>query len=247
MKKSHRKVSPSLVISSVALFASLGGVSYGVATNSIDSREIKNNSVQGKDLRSSSITAREIKSRSIDGTDIKLNRVGNNAVKEEVLDVSKFGKVPSAAAADNATNLGGQPASAFGAPTAVRFATGGSNLPTCTGANPGTCVDNVSRTLGAGSWLIQAKLVVDNNANAASFTNNRCGLVQGATVLDSARNSLGANTAVSQNEAVALSAVVTGVADGTTVGVRCTEQGGEQIQTENVVLTALRVDSVTGP
>lgn len=240
--------SPALVVASISLFVALGGVSYGVATGSIDSREIKDNSVQGKDLRSSSITARELRTRSLDGTDIKIDRVGNNAVKEEVLDVRKFvGKVPSAVNADSATNLGGQPASAFGAPNEVRFAIGGSALPTCTGTNLTTCVDNVSRTLGAGNWLIQSKLVIDNNGVAASATNNRCGLVQGTTVLDSTRNSLGANTAVNQNDAIALTTVVTNAAEGTTIGVRCTEQAGEALQTEDVKLTALRVDSVTGP
>jgi len=98
----------------LALFVSLGGVSYGVATGSIDSREIKNNSVRrkdvknnsvrGKDLRRNSITARQIKRRSIDGTDIKINRVGGNAVKEEVLESGKIRKVPSAAAADSAAS-----------------------------------------------------------------------------------------------------------------------------------------------
>jgi hypothetical protein len=108
--------SPALVVAMLALFVSLGGVSYGVATGSIDSREIKDKSVRGKDLRPNSITARQIKRRSIDGTDIKINRVGGNAVKEEVLESGKLRKVPSAAAADtaasaaNADRLGGKAA-----------------------------------------------------------------------------------------------------------------------------------------
>jgi len=85
----------------MSLFIALGGVSYGVATGSIDSREVKNNSLRGEDQRRSSITAREIKRRSLDGTDIKIERVGGNAVKEQVLESEKIGKVPSAATADN--------------------------------------------------------------------------------------------------------------------------------------------------
>ena len=80
-----RRVTPAFVVAMIALFVSLGGVSYGVATGSIDGREIKNNSVTGKDL----------KRRSLDGTDIKINRVGGNAVKEEGLESSKIGKVPA--------------------------------------------------------------------------------------------------------------------------------------------------------
>lgn len=102
--------SPALVVAGLALFVSLGGVSYAVATGSIDSREIKDNTVRGKDMRRSSITAREIRRRSLDGTDIKINRVGGNAVKEEVLEVEKLEKVPSAALADGAGLLGGKTA-----------------------------------------------------------------------------------------------------------------------------------------
>jgi len=96
--------SPAFVIACIALFVSMGGVSYAVATGSIDSREIKDNTVRGKDLRANNITARELKRRSLDGTDIKIERVGGNAVKEQVLEVEKLGKVPSAANADAAAN-----------------------------------------------------------------------------------------------------------------------------------------------
>lgn len=107
---SRMRPSPSMAVASTALFVALGGVSYGVATGSIDSREVKNASLGGGDLKKNTITSREIRSRAIDGTDIKLNRVGYNAVKEEGLDASKFKKVPSAA---NADTLQGNAASAF--------------------------------------------------------------------------------------------------------------------------------------
>lgn len=120
-------------------------------------------------------------------------------------------------------------------------------VPTCLGSTVSACPDLLSRTLGAGSWLIQAKLTIDNNGGAAASTNNRCGLAQGATVLDEARNALGANTATSQNEAVALMAIVKDVADGTSIGLRCTEQAGETLQAEDLKLTAVQVQSVVGP
>ena len=47
--------SPAMVVALVALFMSLGGVSYGVATGFIDSREIKNNVVSTKDLKNNDI------------------------------------------------------------------------------------------------------------------------------------------------------------------------------------------------
>jgi hypothetical protein len=63
-----------MVIALVALFSSLGGVSYGLAKGSINGREVKNRSLTGKD--------------------IKRNSIGGNAVKESTL-----GTVPSAGTA----------------------------------------------------------------------------------------------------------------------------------------------------
>jgi len=95
-----RRPSPALVVAVTALFVSMGGVSYAVATGSVDSRAIKDASVRGKDIRANTITHREIKRRSLDGTDIKVERVGGNAVKEQALEAEKIPKVREAAAAD---------------------------------------------------------------------------------------------------------------------------------------------------
>jgi hypothetical protein len=73
--------SPAMVVAVIALFVSLGGVSYGLATGAIDSREIKNNSVRSRDVRNLSLT----------GRDMGADRVGGGAVKE-----SSLGTVPSA-------------------------------------------------------------------------------------------------------------------------------------------------------
>lgn len=91
-----RHPSPALVIALIALFVSLGGVSYGLASGSISSREIEDNSIRGKDVRRNQVTSREIRGRSIDGTDIRPNRVGGGAVKEEALEASKIRTVRSA-------------------------------------------------------------------------------------------------------------------------------------------------------
>ena len=52
-----KRPSPALIIACVALFLSLGGVSYGVATGFIDSREIKNNTIRTKDIRNGQVSA----------------------------------------------------------------------------------------------------------------------------------------------------------------------------------------------
>jgi hypothetical protein len=52
--------SPSIVVAFIALFVALGGVSYGVATGSIDTREIKNNTIQGKDVRNGTLSSSDL-------------------------------------------------------------------------------------------------------------------------------------------------------------------------------------------
>jgi len=89
------KPSPAFVIACIALFTSMGGVSYALATGSIGSREIRDNTIRSNDLRANAITEREIRRRSLDGTDIKIERVGGNAIKEQVLELDKIGKIPA--------------------------------------------------------------------------------------------------------------------------------------------------------
>jgi hypothetical protein len=84
-----KRPSPALIIASVALFLSLGGVSYGVATGFIDSREIKNSTIRGKDIRNGQVGSADIRDNDVRGVDV------NEAA---------LGKVPSAAGADTATN-----------------------------------------------------------------------------------------------------------------------------------------------
>jgi len=103
----HRP-SPALIVASLALFVSLSGVSYGVATGFIDSREIKNNEVRSVDIRNNEIRTRDlrnnevrgidIRNSTVQGRDIALNTVTGEDVKEDTLQ-----KVPSALLADSAT------------------------------------------------------------------------------------------------------------------------------------------------
>jgi hypothetical protein len=104
----RRRPSPALVISCIALFVSLGGVSYGVATGFIDSREIKNNQVRSSDLRNNSIRTFDIRNNEVRGFDIRNSSVQGRDVALNTLtgaDVSEedLAKVPSATAADTAT------------------------------------------------------------------------------------------------------------------------------------------------
>ena len=103
-----RRPSPAMIIALIALFVSLSGVSYGVATGFIDSREIKNNEVRSLDirnnqvrsidLRNNEVRGRDIRNSTVQSRDIAINGVTGDDVKEDTL-----AKVPSALLADSAT------------------------------------------------------------------------------------------------------------------------------------------------
>ena len=94
--------SPALVIAMIALFAALGGTSYGLARNSIDSREIKNNDVRSKDLRNNDVRSGDIRAGAVQSSDLKDNSVTGTDVDE-----SSLGTVPNATSAGDAAALGG--------------------------------------------------------------------------------------------------------------------------------------------
>ena len=89
----RRRPSPALVIALIALFVSLSGVSYGVATGFIDSREIKNNEVRSldirnneirtSDLRNNEVRGIDIRNSTVQGRDIALNTVTGEDVRED--------------------------------------------------------------------------------------------------------------------------------------------------------------------
>lgn len=95
MRRFARLPSPALVISCIALFVALGGVSYGLATGVIDSREIKNNSIRGLD----------VKNRSITGNDVAVDRLGGGAIKESTLATVPFSNGTAKAAVVNSAGV----------------------------------------------------------------------------------------------------------------------------------------------
>jgi hypothetical protein len=119
-----RRPSPALVISMIALFVSLSGVSYGVATGFIDSRELKNNQVRSVDLRNNDVRTRDLRNNEVRGLDIRNSTVQGadvalNTLTGDDINESRLGKVPSAAAADSATTAGSAQNVRAIAPTSV--------------------------------------------------------------------------------------------------------------------------------
>jgi hypothetical protein len=108
----RRRPSPALVISCLALFLSLGGVSYGVATGFIDSREIKNNTIRSKDVRNNTLRTFDIRNNEVRGFDVRNSTIQGRDVAFDTLtgaDISEqdLGKVPSAGVADSAASVAG--------------------------------------------------------------------------------------------------------------------------------------------
>ena len=105
----RRSASPALAISLIALFVSLGGVSYGLATGSIDSREIKDNTIRSRDIRNNTIRSIDLRNNEIRGRDIRNSTIQGrdvalNTLTGDDIDESRVGKVPSAASADTAAS-----------------------------------------------------------------------------------------------------------------------------------------------
>jgi hypothetical protein len=106
----RRRPSPALVIACIALFLSLGGVSYGLATGSIDSRELKNNSVSSRDVRNNTLRTFDIRNNEVRGFDIRNSTIQGRDVAFDTLtgadiEEASLGKVPSATQADTAAAL----------------------------------------------------------------------------------------------------------------------------------------------
>jgi hypothetical protein len=114
----RRRPSPALAISCIALFVSLSGVSYGVATGFIDSREIRNNTITSGDVRNNTLRTFDIRNNEVRGFDIRNSTIQGRDVAFNTLtgaDVneSSFGKVPSATQADSAAAVGGMTVQKF--------------------------------------------------------------------------------------------------------------------------------------
>ena len=87
--------SPAMAVALTALFVSLGGVSYGVATGTIGTRAIRNNSIRSSDVRNGQISSRDLRNNDVRGRDVRNGSLTGADLNEDTL-----GKVPSAGQAD---------------------------------------------------------------------------------------------------------------------------------------------------
>jgi hypothetical protein len=151
-----RRPTPALVIACIALFISLGGVSWGFASGTIDSREIRNNSVLGKDIKNSTITTSDLRNNEVRGADIRNSTITGRDVALDTLggfDIkeSTLGQVPDSA------RLQGRSASEFVLKQAPAF-----TALTVTGGTPGTPAPAVALD-GNGYVHLQGTAVAPGN------------------------------------------------------------------------------------
>jgi len=118
-------MSPATALAGIALFVSLGGVSYGVATGSINSREIQNGTVQSRDVRDGSLQGRDVangsllsrdvkdgvlgradvRDGSLLGADLAPNTLGDREVDEPQLDINRLGGISATRYVKNVTRV----------------------------------------------------------------------------------------------------------------------------------------------
>ena len=96
--------SPAMVVALIALFLSLGGVSYGLATGVIDGREIRNNTITFKDVRK--------------------DKLGGGSIKESRLGTVNGALISHGSAHFAVVNAGGQQVRARGTTSAARTGPG---------------------------------------------------------------------------------------------------------------------------
>jgi hypothetical protein len=108
----RRHPSPAMVVALIALFLSLGGVSYGLATGSIDTREIKDNNVRSRDIRNNTVRSFDLRNSSVRSWDIRngtirARDVGRNQLTGGNILESTLSRVPSAQSAASAGAVAG--------------------------------------------------------------------------------------------------------------------------------------------
>jgi len=84
MSRFIHRPSPAMVVACLALFIAMSGVSYGVATGFIDSREIRNNTIRGKDVRNGALTGKELKRDSVGGLTVNEGRLATVPSAESI-------------------------------------------------------------------------------------------------------------------------------------------------------------------
>jgi hypothetical protein len=248
------RVSYANVVASLALFVALGGTAAAVTTlprDSVGAPQIRKDAVRSPEIamdavRSPEIAKDAVRSPEIASDAVRAPEIADGAVHSQEISDGTIRVADISTGAQNALKGAQGPAGPAGV-AEVRVASGGQALvPQCQDQDLHDCPNLLTRTLGAGNWLVQAKLDVSNANNKEVFLDH-CGLEQGSRELDRADFQLEALGDHADIETIALTGVLTNVTNGTTVAVRCSEEPGEDLFTPHTTITAMKVTTVIGP
>ena len=81
-KTSKRRISPALVISCIALFATLAGTALALPTNSVFSRHIADGTIRTVDLKDNSVTSPKIADFTVGNSDLQANAVTTDKIAD---------------------------------------------------------------------------------------------------------------------------------------------------------------------
>jgi hypothetical protein len=241
------------VVATLALFVALGGTAAAVTAlprDSVGAPQIRKDAVRSPEIAKDAVRSPEIAKDAVRSPEIANDAVRSPEIAKDAVRSPEIadGAVGSSEIRDNAVQLADISAGALDAlGREVRIARADDpDVPHCSDQRLIDCPDLLTRRLGAGNWLIQAKLDVSNGNPDQGVPLGHCGLLQGSSPLDRAEFQLRAFGNFVDIETIALTGVLTNVTNGTTVALRCDEQTGESLAASHMVITALKVDTVTG-
>jgi hypothetical protein len=250
----RNRVSYASVAASIALFVALGGTAAAVTAiprDSVGAPQIRTDAVRSPEIAKDAVRSPEIAKDAVRSPEVAKDAVRSPEIAKDAVRSSEIrdggillGDISTSAR--NALHGAQGPAGPAGV-AEVRVASNGPpDVPHCSDQRLIDCPNLLARTLGAGSWLIQAKLDVSNNDFSQTHPLGHCGLEQGSRELDRADFQLEAFGDHADIENIALTGVLTDVANGTTVALRCSEQTGEDLTVFHMQISALKVTTVTG-
>jgi hypothetical protein len=234
---------------SLALFIALGGTATAAITlprNSIGAREISNDAVRFPEIAEGGVRSSEIARDTVRSSEIRDSAILLKDISGDARRALRGAEGPAGPAGPQGP----------GGIANVRIAEEDfARVPTCDDTGLRACPNLVELSLGnnapdaASDWLIQAKLVISSPDGTSLKLDNRCGLFQPETsssnaLVDDVR--LGRVPSFSA-EVIALSGVVTERARNPLMALRCSAQTGEELDVEDMTITAIEVGTLTGP
>jgi hypothetical protein len=232
-----RRPSLSLIIATLALFISLGGVGYAAITipnNSVGTAQLKNNSVKGSKIPQLAVGFRKIQFGAVGVKRVNVNQVqlrvsGTCAGNSAVSAVDNQGNVTCSPTSPKEFGTTGSAASVTGTATSVASKALPAGSSYMVFANPTVTVSKTT----AGS-LVEVDCTLSVTPGDASTTQTRSA-------------TFAANTHDNQSGSIPLMIPAPAVANGSTAAVSCTQSstptGGTQTVSATAAINAIQTAS----